>query len=851
MSRFINLLRQETQVRAVNAKAWLDLASGAFASSPELHTLRAVCALRTGDPHLAIARFLVAAQSLPDRYGPLLKGLAQTMERAGLEEAALEQWLKLVMDDPRQPEPLEQAVRLIDSLAIADLPCNRNLYRTQLPHLRAENRQALRRAIRLLGQSPDSSIIGAVWLEQGRLNGWVLDSMRPARTIDVSLYLNGGPRLIVTASTKFPVGRAFQFDLSPYRSGNGILIDVLADTGVRLAGAPLRLGPVPPSLKALAPGTPSRRPGLGVDVIIPVYRDRSIVTRCLDALLTSRSSNRTRFRLVLVNDSSPDPDLGLWLRLTALQNKGLYLETPRNLGFIGAINLALSVCRGRDLVWLNSDTRVAGDWLDRLRAAAHSAIDVASVTPLSNNAQLFSYPRPMRDNPLPDAQGTADLQRLAAAANAGEYVTVPTGVGFCLYLKAEAVAAAGRLDDRAYLLGYAEEIDYCLRLSQAGWRHLCATDVYVAHQGGASFRFDKTRLAKDNDQVLQGRYPMERAAIGTFQRQDPLSAARGRLERLWLAEQAQWDGVFLFSVKTAQRYYTYHLLRQRQQAGKRDLQVRCLTDRHGLIVLLEGTLEAPPCNLGFRLPAQRMDLIRELLALRVEDRVTVLHDKDFPPVLFDLLAAMPQRFDLIRLDESLEANVLLRTRLPANHVPYGHTRYRQKCWARLQGTQDIPSPLALETARRWVRPARPSGGGWVVVLGHGATAADQQRLRALVRLDQSQIRWLVVGAAFDAPAFVSTGRCECLEAPAPENLLDYLSWIGCRAVLNPTDRPGPDPSPFLVSRHLNIPYIGARVADGLSYLAEPSTQGFNHRALPEKLFEATMTAITLAETDSE
>ena len=46
----------------------------------------------------------------------------------------------------------------------------------------------------------------------------------------------------------------------------------------------------------------------------------------------------------------------------------------------------------RDVILLNSDTLVPG--LDRrLSAAAYSAADIGTATPLSNDATVFSYPR--------------------------------------------------------------------------------------------------------------------------------------------------------------------------------------------------------------------------------------------------------------------------------------------------------------------------------------------------------------------------------------------------------------------------------------------------------------------------
>jgi GT2 family glycosyltransferase len=54
--------------------------------------------------------------------------------------------------------------------------------------------------------------------------------------------------------------------------------------------------------------------------------------------------------------------------------------------------------KDRDVVILNADTEVYGNWLDRLVAHADEFPRVATVTPLSNNATICSYPETLNDN---------------------------------------------------------------------------------------------------------------------------------------------------------------------------------------------------------------------------------------------------------------------------------------------------------------------------------------------------------------------------------------------------------------------------------------------------------------------
>ena len=88
---------------------------------------------------------------------------------------------------------------------------------------------------------------------------------------------------------------------------------------------------------------------------------------------------------------------------------------------------------------------------------------------------------------MPDLAAVRRLAALAAAANGAGVVEIPTGVGFCLYLKRDCLAEVGLLREDTFAQGYGEENDFCLRARHLGWRHVAATGVYVGHVGAASF----------------------------------------------------------------------------------------------------------------------------------------------------------------------------------------------------------------------------------------------------------------------------------------------------------------------------------------------------------------------------
>lgn len=304
------------------------------------------------------------------------------------------------------------------------------------------------------------------------------------------------------------------------------------------ASAPAAQLPAPTQEPMPAPATATAGPQAGAaaipaamtDIIVPVYRGLEDTRRCLHSVLDAAC--RTPFQLIVINDASPEPELSAWLRQLAQQQPRMtLLENEHNLGFVGTVNRGMALHPAHDVLLLNSDTEVAGDWLDRLRAAAYREADIGSVTPLSNNATICSYPRFCESNRLPAGFDTASLDRLCAETNAGASVPVPTGVGFCLYIRRDCLAQTGLFDEEHFGKGYGEENDFCMRAHAHGWRHLLTLDTFVLHTGGVSFGDNKTPREQAAYETLKRLHPEYEALVQAHLQANPAQAARNAIDR--------------------------------------------------------------------------------------------------------------------------------------------------------------------------------------------------------------------------------------------------------------------------------------------------------------------------------
>ena len=272
-----------------------------------------------------------------------------------------------------------------------------------------------------------------------------------------------------------------------------------------------------------------------IDIVLPVYRGLEETTNCIESVLRSR--NLTAVRLHIYNDRSPEPDVTAFLRRTAVEHPEIRLvENAENLGFVRTVNAGMQHAMGLPdslgALLLNSDTIVSADWIDRM--AAHLADGrVGTVTALSNNATICSYPK-FGPNPLPDGLRSEDLDREAAVVNAGLSVEVPTGVGFCMLISRQCLQDVGIFDAEAFGKGYGEENDFCMRAAAAGFRNLLAMDVFVEHVGEVSFADDSKPGKLLAQKIIDARYPDYAARVSRFCTMDPGFSGRVRLTlALW------------------------------------------------------------------------------------------------------------------------------------------------------------------------------------------------------------------------------------------------------------------------------------------------------------------------------
>lgn len=468
---------------------------------------RAVEAFQAGFPADALLGAEALCRRHPELVAPaLLRAVVLQSLGSNLAAAA---WQRAWCRDPQDPNLQDNL--LTAWLAAGDPARVASLAPVLLPQrCRAGNHASLLARAHAAGLAP----AGACWRSGTEIEGMLFDAA-PNTTLTLQDEQRGEHYEVRIEGARFRFA-------PPHADG---VWSLALPGAAALPGSPLVFAAPRRASATLAPQAP-------LTVLVPLYRGLEQARACVASVLASLPANQVAARLLLIDDASADAALSSWLDTVEADPRVAVLRNRYNLGFIESVNRGLRHCAGHDVLLLNADTQVQGDWLDRLRAALYRAPGIASVTPWSNNGEISSFPDIARAAPVPDAARLRELDQAAAGlhrAGATVDVEVPACCGFAMLMRAEALAAIGTLDGAALERGYGEEVDWCLRARAAGYRHVVATGVFVAHAGGVSFGAEKHLRVHQNRAVLVARYPGYYPEYQRFLRSDPLAAARAAL----------------------------------------------------------------------------------------------------------------------------------------------------------------------------------------------------------------------------------------------------------------------------------------------------------------------------------
>ena len=228
-----------------------------------------------------------------------------------------------------------------------------------------------------------------------------------------------------------------------------------------------------------------------ISTITVNYKSVDYLERMLKSLFLFHSQEE--IEVIVVENASGD-DLTL---LKTQFPQVLFLFSEKNLGFAGGCNLALRQAGGEYLVLLNPDILFVSPALYQIRDAMNDLPDVGiggvSLKNMDESVQkcVWRFPTPLDQFVLllklphvfPHIGPIVKWRMDDFDYTQNTDVDQVMGAFFCI--RKSVTEQIGFMDDGFFL--WYEEVDYCRRTKNAGWRIRYFADISVLHKKAGSF----------------------------------------------------------------------------------------------------------------------------------------------------------------------------------------------------------------------------------------------------------------------------------------------------------------------------------------------------------------------------
>lgn len=229
---------------------------------------------------------------------------------------------------------------------------------------------------------------------------------------------------------------------------------------------------------------------IDLSIILVSWNVADLLAACLESI--ANGTGDLHVEVIVVDSASSDHSVTL-LRERFPQVR--LIEYAENIGYTRGNNVGMAAAEGQHLLLLNPDTEIVGDALTRMVAYMDANPTVGIVGPYTHNSD-GSYQSSRRRFPtrtlaffestwLQPFAPKALLDRFYVNdAPAEQTLEVDWVQGSALLARREVYAQIGGLDE-GYVM-YSEELDWCKRAKDAGWRVVYLAEAHILHHGGKS-----------------------------------------------------------------------------------------------------------------------------------------------------------------------------------------------------------------------------------------------------------------------------------------------------------------------------------------------------------------------------
>lgn len=229
-----------------------------------------------------------------------------------------------------------------------------------------------------------------------------------------------------------------------------------------------------------------------VSLIVVNYNAGSLLTDCVGSAVEQVRE------LIIVDNASSDNSLTHLTARFSDEPRLRVIQNDQNLGFATACNIGVNAATDQYLLFLNPDCVLTPDAVSQLYNVLEDNPDTGMVGGLLLNPDgaeqrggRRAVPTPWRSfvrafglthfaNRWPKIFFDFHLQRQPLPDHPIEVEAIS---GACMMVRREALNDVGLLDEGYFM--HCEDLDWCMRFRQKGWKILFVPDVKLTHHQGA------------------------------------------------------------------------------------------------------------------------------------------------------------------------------------------------------------------------------------------------------------------------------------------------------------------------------------------------------------------------------
>ncbi len=231
---------------------------------------------------------------------------------------------------------------------------------------------------------------------------------------------------------------------------------------------------------------------MDLSIIIVNYNTREFLYKTISSIYVNIKDIQVE---IIVSDNGSSDGSKEYIK--AQFEKLIWISNNENLGFSKANNIAIKKAKGRYILILNSDTAIIDDCLNKCKEYMDKFSNVGALgcKVVLPNGSLDLACR--RSFPTPEVSfyRMTNLSKLFPKSKVfGKYnltyldedkvYEVDSIVGAFMMLRREVVDQVGLLDEDFFM--YGEDVDWCYRIKQAGWKIMYYPKAKIIHYKGGS-----------------------------------------------------------------------------------------------------------------------------------------------------------------------------------------------------------------------------------------------------------------------------------------------------------------------------------------------------------------------------